>query len=49
MTITVHNLYYIPSGINHHAKPIICADDTNVLITANNLNDLQTKLFSTLN
>jgi hypothetical protein len=32
-----------------YAKPVIYADDTSVLITANNLNDLQTKFNSTLN
>jgi len=42
----IHNL---PYGINSYAKPVIYSDDKTMLITANNLNDLQTKLNPTLN
>jgi len=42
-------IHDLPYGINAYAKPIIYSDDTTVIITANNLNDLQTKLNSTLN
>jgi hypothetical protein len=38
-----------PYGINSYAKPVRYSDDTTMLITANNLNDLKTKLYSTLN
>jgi hypothetical protein len=39
----------LPYGINPYAKPVMYADDTSLLITAKNLNDLQTKLNFTLN
>jgi hypothetical protein len=42
-------IYYLPYGINSYAKPVIYSDDKTMLITANNLNDLQAKLNSTLN
>jgi hypothetical protein len=42
----VHDL---PYGINSNIKPVIYSDNTTMLITADNLNDLQTKLNSTLN
>jgi hypothetical protein len=35
-------------NINTHAKLTLFADDTSALLTANNLNDLQTKLVSML-
>jgi hypothetical protein len=40
-------IYDLPYGINSHTKPVICSDNTTMLITADNLNDLQTKLNST--
>lgn len=46
VTIYINNL---PYGINPYTKPVIYADDISVLITANNLNDLQTKLICSLN
>ena len=39
----------LPYGINSYAKPVIYSDNTTMLITADNLNDLQTKLNSILN
>ena len=38
----------LPRGINKFASPVICADDTNVLVSAKNLKDLKTKIDSTL-
>jgi hypothetical protein len=38
----------LPRSINKYASPVIYADDTNVLVSANNLKDLQTKIDSTL-
>jgi len=35
----------IPYDINPYAKPVIYVDDMGVVITANYLNDLQTKWF----
>jgi hypothetical protein len=35
----------IPYDINPYAEPVIYVDDMSVVITANSLNDLQTKLF----
>jgi hypothetical protein len=35
---------YFLYGIHHTAKPKIHADDTNVLIAAKNINELQLKL-----
>jgi hypothetical protein len=42
----VHDL---PYGINSYVKPVIYSDNTTMLTTADNFNDLQTKLNSTLN
>jgi hypothetical protein len=42
-------IHDLPYGINSYAKPAIYSDDTTMLITADNMNDLQTKLHSTLN
>jgi hypothetical protein len=42
----VHDLPYC---INSYTKPVIYSYNTTMLITADNLNDLQTKLNSTLN
>jgi hypothetical protein len=39
----------LPYGMTSYAKPNIYVDDTSVLITANNLNDLQTRVNFTLN
>jgi hypothetical protein len=39
----------LPYGMSPYAKPVVYADDTSVLINANNLNDLQTKVNFTLN
>jgi hypothetical protein len=44
--IYINDLLY---GINADAKPVIYAEDMSMLITANNLNDLQTKFNSALN
>ena len=38
----------LPRSINKFASPVIYADDTSVLVSANNLKDLQTKIDSTL-
>ena len=38
----------LPYGIYHTAKPIIYADDTSVLITVKNVNELQVKAKTTL-
>jgi hypothetical protein len=38
----------LPYGIYHTAKPVICADDTTVLITVKNVNELQVKAKTTL-
>jgi predicted pyridoxine 5'-phosphate oxidase superfamily flavin-nucleotide-binding protein len=38
-----------PYGINSYAKLVIYSDDTTMLIIVNNLNNLKTKLNSTLN
>jgi hypothetical protein len=42
-------IHDLPHGTNSYAKPVTYSDDTTMFITANNLNDLQTKLNSTLN
>jgi mannose/fructose/N-acetylgalactosamine-specific phosphotransferase system component IID len=39
----------LPLGINIYSQPVLFADDTNVLITADNLNDLQIRSASVLN
>ena len=39
----------VPLGMNTCSKPMLFADDMSVLITANNLNYLQTKSISILN
>jgi hypothetical protein len=38
----------LPYGICHTAKPVIYADDTSVLITVKNVNELQVKARTTL-
>jgi len=38
----------LPRSINRFASPVTYADDTSVLVSANNLKDLQTKIDSTL-
>jgi len=38
----------LPRSINKFTSPVIYADDTSVLVSANNLKDLQTKIDSTL-
>ena len=38
----------LPRSINRFASPVIYADETSVLVSANNLKDLQTKIGSTL-
>jgi len=38
----------LPRSINKFASPVIYADNTNVLVSVNNLKDLQTKIDSTL-
>ena len=38
----------LPHSINKFASAVIYADDTRVLVSAKNLNDLQTKIDSTL-
>jgi hypothetical protein len=37
-----------PYGIYHTAKPVIYADDTSLLITVKNVNELQVKAKTTL-
>jgi len=34
-------------GIHYEAKPVICADDTNILLTAGSTEELKTKISST--
>jgi len=38
----------LPYGICHTAKSVICANDTNVSITSNNINELQIQAKTTL-
>jgi len=38
----------LPYGIYHTVKLVICADDTTVLITVKNVNELQVKAKTTL-
>ena len=38
----------LPCSINKFSSPVIYVDDTSVLVSANNLKDLQTKIDSTL-
>jgi hypothetical protein len=38
----------LPGGINNFTTPVIYVDDTNVLVTAKNLQDLQLKVNFTL-
>jgi hypothetical protein len=44
--IYINNIHH---GINTDSRPVLFADDTSVLITANDLNELQTKSTSKLN
>jgi len=49
--ITVYNIYIndLQFGINIDSRPVLFADDTSVLITANDINELQTKSTFKLN
>jgi hypothetical protein len=38
----------LPLGINIYSKPVLFADDVSILITANNLSNLQTRSLSML-